>query len=102
MLILFLYLVCIMNRIDLCEYCGKGREYFENDTKFFNHTCRNKNEIFCSTCEKCFASSLILRRHIESIHKGMLYKCMECEAIFTTMAAMKRHQKRHQNITEHN
>ena len=32
----------------------------------------------------------------------MVYKCNECEAIFTTMAAMKRHEKGHQKIKEQN
>ena len=62
-----------MKRINLCEYCGKGREFFgDDDVKFKNHSRRNKTEVFCKECEKCFASNLILRRHLESDHK--LYK----------------------------
>ena len=85
---------------DLCNYCGKEREDVQNEMRFKDHTCRNKNEVFCSTCEKCFGSGLILRRHIKSVHNGMEYKCNECEAIFTTMDAMKRHEKGHQIIKE--
>ena len=89
-----------MKRIDLCNYCGKEREYVQNEKRFKDHTCRNKNEVFCSICEKCFGSGLILRRHIESVQNAMVYKCNECEAFFTTMAAMKRHEKGHQKIKE--
>ena len=90
-----------MKKINLCEYCGKGRDFFE-DEKFKNHTCRNKNEVFCKDCEKCFASNLILRIHIEAVHKGMLYTCKECQKKFKSLASMKRHLKTHkQSIKNH-
>ena len=68
-----------MKKINLCEYCGKGREYFEKDDNFKNHSCRNKIEVFCDQCENCFGSNLILRIHIESVHLGIEYKCVSKE-----------------------
>ena len=89
-----------MKKINLCEYCGKGRGFFDDDeSKFKNHTCRNKHEVFCKDCETCFASNLILRRHIESVHKGMLYTCKECKKDFKSLASMKRHLKTHLEST---
>ena len=79
-----------MKRITLCTHCGK--ENFNNDNQFKNHACRNKTEVICKECDKSFASPLILRRHIESVHKGMQYTCTLCSKVYTTMAAMKRHQ----------
>ena len=90
-----------MKRIDLCEFCGKLRDYFENEDQFKNHTCRNKHDIFCKMCEKSFASPLILRRHIESVHKGMAYKCTLCGKSLTSMAAMKRHERTHLERKDH-
>ena len=90
-----------MKKINLCEYCGKGRGFFDDDeSKFKNHTCRNKHEVFCKDCETCFASNLILRRHIESVHKGMLYTCKECKKDFKSLASMKRHLKTHLESTK--
>ena len=58
---------------------------------------------FCNTCEKSFASPLILRRHIESIHKGIIYRCSTlCEKVFTYLSAMKRHQTAHLGIKNMN
>ena len=89
-----------MKRIDLCDFCGKGRPYVD-DTQFKNHACRNKTENFCKECQKCFASPLILRRHIESVHKGMTYTCTLCSKVYTTLAAMKRHQRTHSQKKDH-
>ena len=82
-----------MKTINLCAYCGKGKDYFDTDQKaadwkFKNHTCRNKTEVFCKECEKCFGSNLILRRHQESVHKSVIYKCLICNKIFKSLSAM--------------
>ena len=84
-----------MKRINLCEYCGKGKEYFDDATKFKNHSCRNKTEVFCKECDMCFASNLILRRHLESVHQGIVYNCKTCNKLFKSLAAMTRHSKTH-------
>ena len=81
-----------MKKINLCEYCGKGGK---------NHTCRNKHEVICEMCENVFASPLILRRHIESVHRAIKYKCNLCGNIFNSMSSMKRHEKRHLEKKEH-
>ena len=52
-------------------------------------------------CEKCFASPLILRKHIESVHRDIKYKCNLCGSIFNSMSAMKRHKKNHLETKEH-
>ena len=84
-----------MKTINLCEYCGKGKDFFDTviPWKFKNHTCRNKTEVFCKECEKCFGSNLILRRHQESVHKSVMYKCLICKKIFKSLPAMSRHKR---------
>ena len=88
-----------MKKINLCEYCGLSRNPGD-ESKLKNHACRNKNEVFCTECENCFASNLILRRHIESVHRGMLYTCKECQNTFKSLASMKRHIKKHQQSSK--
>ena len=85
---------------ELCEFCGKGRNDFENDQKFYSQTCRNKNEALCKECNKSFGSSLILRIHIESVHKGIRYNCLVCNQWFSSLASMKRHGKNHIQSTK--
>ena len=52
-------------------------------------------------CEKCFASPPILRKHIESVHRAIKYKCNLCGSIFDSMSAMKRHKKNRLETKEH-
>ena len=89
-----------MKKIVICEYCGKD-ERDENDEEFRHHGCPNKTKAKCTICDNFFASGLILRRHIESVHQGMIYKCVEWDKTFTTLDAMKRHQKTHNGKKEH-
>ena len=91
-----------MKKINLCAHCGKGRKFFDTDKQFLNHSCRNKTEIFCEECDKCFASPLILRRHQESVHKSIIYQCKLCDKIFKSYPAMSRHTKIHSTVKNHN
>ena len=84
-----------MKTISLCNYCGKGRDDFEDEQKFKHHTCRNKTEVSCEDCGKCFASSLILRRHKESVHMGLNHYCSNCGKCFKSLATKIRHEKEH-------
>ena len=43
----------------------------------------------------CFASNLILRRHLESLHQGIVYNCKACNKLFEFLAAMTRHARTH-------
>ena len=84
-----------MKKISLCNYCGKGRDDFASDLKFKYHTCRNKTEVTCEDCGKCFASNLILKRHKESVHLGLLFYCGNCDKCFKSLATKIRHEKEH-------
>ena len=50
---------------------------------------------FCSQCEICFSSNLTLRRHIESIHKGIVYACKKCGKTLKNYSSLLRHVKNH-------
>ena len=54
-----------------------------------------ETKLFCKECENCFDSNIILRRHIESVHKGIVYNCTTCNKLFKSLAAMTRHSKTH-------
>ena len=83
-----------------CEYCGKTREYFQKARAYYQHSCRNKQEVFCKLCNICFKSNQIMRRHVESVHRGVVYPCEECGKVFKTESGLKRHQKSHKEVKE--
>ena len=66
-----------LKRLQLCESCGRGRDSFGSDKTFLNHSCE-KTIVTCTKCDKQYASKLVLRRHIETIHNKKLFSCDKC------------------------
>ena len=88
-------------KFTLCQNCGKERNLFKSDKSFYNHACRPKHETFCDQCNSSFSSSITLKRHVESIHKGIEYTCEKCEKSFTNYSNLLRHVKNHEQIKDY-
>ena len=41
-----------------------------------------------------------MRRHVESVHRGVVYPCEEGGKVFKTESGLKRHQKSHKEVKE--
>ena len=41
-----------------------------------------------------------MRRHVESVHRGVVYPCEECGKVFRTESGLKRHERSHKVETE--
>jgi uncharacterized Zn-finger protein len=52
----------------------------------------------CGECNTTFTTKSSLKRHIESVHKKITYKCSLCELGFSREEALHKHNKRvHEN-----
>ena len=53
------------------------------------------NEFKCEypDCDYSFKTKLGLKRHVESVHKGVTYDCDQCERSFGLKTDLKRHVK---------
>ena len=58
-------------------------EYFEEDIKTENDEEKKQKSNFmshvCNICHKVYKSKSSLSTHIKSVHKGIEYKCDQCE-----------------------
>jgi hypothetical protein len=45
----------------------------------------------CAYCDKSFATSGNLIRHIETVHRGTQYSCAYCDLFFTKKGKLKKH-----------
>ena len=48
----------------------------------------------CKQCGKCFKSQFALKRHVQSFHEGVRYKCDKCGKEFTRTDSLSDHKKR--------
>ena len=67
----------------------------DSNGKAMNDASKKKSRIHkCDSCEKEFATTYNLRRHIDSVHGGQKdHKCDFCTKAFTRMDVLTRHMK---------
>ena len=49
------------------------------------------NQPFCTICGKKYASKQVLKKHIETMHNGVRYRCNECSYLSSDKANLRRH-----------
>ena len=54
---------------------------------------RGVNMSVCSLCQKTFSWDVDLKRHMLTIHGGILFKCPTCERTFNRKDSYNRHMK---------
>ncbi|KAK2898637.1 hypothetical protein QQF64_032116 [Cirrhinus molitorella] len=79
-----------------------GTELTLNDTKGdLDPGSKPQGELPCPRCERRFASSQGLQRHIQthalSTCHTQRFKCSRCRRTFSTLFSRRRHEKRHEN-----
>ena len=85
----------------LCEYCGKGRDFFEDEQKFYSHACRNvanalkRHEVSCYLKTYTTNVNKTNINQTPSAKNEMLFKCRHCLGQFGTKFALKRHIRTH-------
>ena len=52
----------------------------------------------CPICEKYFSFKSSLKYHIQGIHEGIRYPCLECNYKSTNKSTLSRHMKTHTKI----
>ena len=68
-----------------------GLDYLFKEPKCEKGEEKNYN---CDSCEKSFAASANLKRHIKTVHEGQMdYKCVSCGKSFTQSGNLKNHIK---------
>ena len=52
----------------------------------------SKKSLFCHHCGKSFSNSVLLERHIQSVHEKLqTFECKQCNLKFKTVSNLKRH-----------
>ena len=52
----------------------------------------------CKNCEKSFAEKKTLDRHVQAVHNGQKISCELCEKSFTSKQNLKRHVQKHTKV----
>ena len=80
------------NEIVKCEIKEESNKENPAYDSFEFNLSQNENEFQCDKCDKSFARKVLLKKHIDFVHEGILnYKCELCTKAFESASTLKRH-----------
>ena len=64
---------------------------FQSNDEKKSHFCAHPDRFQCDQCEKNYKVKGELKKHIDSIHRGIRFPCSTCSEVLSSSQSLKRH-----------
>ena len=82
-----------------CQACDKSFARSPSLKRHILTVHRGQKPYYCQACDKSYTQSSSLKTHILTFHRGQKYSCQACDKSFTRYHALKTHiQKVHEGL----